>query len=604
MSVAAEIAAAEAAAAAAAAATTAAAETAAATTAATTAAETAAAQQAAQAAAATTAAQAGAGAGSGIMSAAPTAAAVAGPESAMAAQAAQGGVGAAAGAPPAGLEQLTQGVSTSPIDNPVITTDGVPTPRISQMPFQNVEPPFQPDSAAAFQPAPTAPPNLATRGITAAPPPPPVAPPPPPPAGLEQFGPYPELTVSGPPPGGEAFTAKTPGGMYTLPGEGGAVPQSAFERGLDKAMTWAEKNPYKTAAIAYTGANALGLLNPNYSNFNSAPYTGPLSKYKLSENYKPGSANPAQFQYNPRYAEGGIMQMAQGGITGSGNLNLNIPLDLGGGQNGTQSTPDFAFGNGNSGANTGYFGGNSGLLQQLQQFKPDYQTDNFQSKSNPINVGGSAGSSDVQSSHDMQNFAAGGPTGNLSSTLEYYTKMMEGEKPKIPAQHPTDSGIYHDTDPDTRSLDPYSAARTRQAKLNKRAYVAAPKGPEPYAGGQLNLNPPGAKPDATQYQEAAKGGIMGVSNLGGYAAGGNPRLLKGPGDGMSDNIPATINGRQPARLADGEFVIPADVVSHLGNGSTEAGAKVLHRMMTKVRQERTGNPRQGKQINPNKYIPR
>jgi hypothetical protein len=122
--------------------------------------------------------------------------------------------------------------------------------------------------------------------------------------------------------------------------------------------------------------------------------------------------------------------------------------------------------------------------------------------------------------------------------------------------------------------------------------------------GQLNLNPPGTKPDGTQYQEAAKGGIMGVSNLGGYAAGGNPRLLKGPGDGMSDNIPATINGRQPARLADGEFVIPADVVSHLGNGSTEAGAKVLHQMMTKVRQERTGNPKQGKQINPRKYMPR
>jgi hypothetical protein len=73
---------------------------------------------------------------------------------------------------------------------------------------------------------------------------------------------------------------------------------------------------------------------------------------------------------------------------------------------------------------------------------------------------------------------------------------------------------------------------------------------------------------------------------------------------MSDNIPATINGRQPARLADGEFVVPADVVSHLGNGSTDAGAKILHRMMTQVRKERTGNPKQGKQINPNKFMPK
>ena len=92
--------------------------------------------------------------------------------------------------------------------------------------------------------------------------------------------------------------------------------------------------------------------------------------------------------------------------------------------------------------------------------------------------------------------------------------------------------------------------------------------------------------------------------LGGYAAGGNPRLLRGPGDGMSDNIPAMIGRKQPARLADGEFVIPADVVSHLGNGSTEAGAKRLHEMMTRVRKERTGNPKQGKQINPNKFMPK
>jgi hypothetical protein len=96
----------------------------------------------------------------------------------------------------------------------------------------------------------------------------------------------------------------------------------------------------------------------------------------------------------------------------------------------------------------------------------------------------------------------------------------------------------------------------------------------------------------------------GITSLGGYAAGGNPRLLKGPGDGMSDNIPATINGRQPARLADGEFVIPADVVSHLGNGSTEAGAKQLHAMMDRVRKARTGNKKQGKQIVAAKYLPK
>lgn len=93
----------------------------------------------------------------------------------------------------------------------------------------------------------------------------------------------------------------------------------------------------------------------------------------------------------------------------------------------------------------------------------------------------------------------------------------------------------------------------------------------------------------------------GIADLGSYSDGG--RLLKGPGDGMSDNIPATISNKRPARLADGEFVVPADVVSHLGNGSTDAGAKQLYSMMDKVRSARTGRKAQGKQIRPQKYMP-
>jgi hypothetical protein len=85
-----------------------------------------------------------------------------------------------------------------------------------------------------------------------------------------------------------------------------------------------------------------------------------------------------------------------------------------------------------------------------------------------------------------------------------------------------------------------------------------------------------------------------------YARGG---YLDGPGDGMSDSIPATIAGKQPARLADGEFVVPADVVSHLGNGSTKAGAQRLYAMMDKVRKARTGTAKQGRQINPHKFLP-
>jgi hypothetical protein len=86
----------------------------------------------------------------------------------------------------------------------------------------------------------------------------------------------------------------------------------------------------------------------------------------------------------------------------------------------------------------------------------------------------------------------------------------------------------------------------------------------------------------------------------GMAKGG---YLNGQGDGMSDSIPATIEGKQPARLADGEFVIPADVVSHLGNGSSKAGSKRLYAMLDKVRHARTGNKKQGKEIKAEKYLP-
>ena len=114
---------------------------------------------------------------------------------------------------------------------------------------------------------------------------------------------------------------------------------------------------------------------------------------------------------------------------------------------------------------------------------------------------------------------------------------------------------------------------------------------------QYSYNPD----DQTYTEEGMAAG--GMASLPEYAAGG--KLLRGAGDGMSDDIPAVIKGKtnQRAALADGEFVIPADVVSHLGNGSTEAGAKRLYGMMDKVREARTGSRKQGKQIKAEKYMP-
>ena len=100
-----------------------------------------------------------------------------------------------------------------------------------------------------------------------------------------------------------------------------------------------------------------------------------------------------------------------------------------------------------------------------------------------------------------------------------------------------------------------------------------------------------------------------AANLGGMAAGGvaglahGGRYLHGKTDGMADKLDTTIDGTQAAKLSHGEFVIPADVVSHLGNGNSTAGADVLYKMMDRVRKARTGNHKQGKQINPEKFMP-
>lgn len=107
--------------------------------------------------------------------------------------------------------------------------------------------------------------------------------------------------------------------------------------------------------------------------------------------------------------------------------------------------------------------------------------------------------------------------------------------------------------------------------------------------------------NSTGMQKMAGGGI---SDLGDYSDGG--RLLKGPGDGVSDSIPAMIGSKQPARLADGEFVVPARIVSELGNGSTEAGARKLYAMMDRVQRARgktVGKGRVAKNTRADKYLP-
>ena len=98
-------------------------------------------------------------------------------------------------------------------------------------------------------------------------------------------------------------------------------------------------------------------------------------------------------------------------------------------------------------------------------------------------------------------------------------------------------------------------------------------------------------------------GLQDLASKLNFAKGGTARYLQGQTDGMADEIPSSIGGKEPAALSHGEFVIPADVVSHLGNGNSDAGAKKLYQMMDKLRMARTGTKKQGKKINPDKFMP-
>ena len=131
------------------------------------------------------------------------------------------------------------------------------------------------------------------------------------------------------------------------------------------------------------------------------------------------------------------------------------------------------------------------------------------------------------------------------------------------------------------------------------AQVATPSQIQAIQAQVANLQQNPAQAQNLAQVHAAHGGMM----PGGITGMSHGRYLQGSTDGMADKIDTSIDGVQPAKLSHGEFVIPADVVSHLGNGNSDAGAKNLYHMMDKIRMARTGTKKQGKEINPDKFMP-
>jgi len=192
-----------------------------------------------------------------------------------------------------------------------------------------------------------------------------------------------------------------------------------------------------------------------------------------------------------------------------------------------------------------------------QNMIPDMQSTQF--------AGG--GSINLQGTFDIGNSQGGGQMGSSNNPQPF---VGSNNAPSMMPQQGVTPLPGPAQDPRIRPL-PTDMETIRQSMMNTRGLQELTKGP------------------MSQGMAFAGGGI---SHLGDYSDGG--RLLRGPGDGISDSIPAMIGKKQPARLADGEFVVPARIVSELGNGSTEAGARKLYAMMDRVQKARGKTVGKGK----------
>ena len=307
--------------------------------------------------------------------------------------------------------------------------------------------------------------------------------------------------------------------------------------------------PETTAGkVALGGGLGLAALMAQERNKYGVPeaekYTGPLSKFSYNPNtYKPDLVAPPVNPYQARYASGGPVEM----MSNQAAMGANTMYPMANMATSSFATPYQTPQSTNMLANMAPSGGGA---VNIMSGEPSMQGTRMAS-------GGSIRHYDLGGEIGGAFNSIGNQVGNaLSGVNNLITNAGQGR-------------VSLADQPGTMSMDDPRFKARMEAMLQGK--------PVPqYASG-------------------------GISSLGSYSDGG--RMLKGPGDGMSDSIPARIGRKQEARLADGEFVVPADVVSHLGNGSTDAGAKQLYSMMDKVRTARTGRKSQGRQIKPHRYMP-
>jgi len=213
--------------------------------------------------------------------------------------------------------------------------------------------------------------------------------------------------------------------------------------------------------------------------------------------------------------------------------------------------------------------------------------------------------------------AAGGLYGMYQSQQKPEKTGYQGSIPKYEAVREQVANTY---DPerrpgsaarnyftDTKYAAPADAAAARTTAKQEAVGLEAVNKANPANQKRTVLQAGAEKKEAEKTETKPASSVIKDLPLAKNASGGvinmaRGRYLSGATDGMADKIPARIGGKQEARLSHGEFVIPADVVGHLGNGNSEAGAQRLYAMMDKIRKARTGTTKQGRQINPDKFL--
>jgi hypothetical protein len=342
-----------------------------------------------------------------------------------------------------------------------------------------------------------------------------------------------------------------------------SLSDSAIGRGMKTAMDYVGKNPLTSLGGVMT-AQKIGLFGGNdggepKDEYKRTPYAGLSPSFASTESgeyRQPGG--PSKYLYG--FADGGITgpveQMSNMNAIGGNTMYpmANIPrLEY---ANPVQQRP---------------------VSENIMTMGGDSPTDPYTGQLK-FNEGGYAEDKKKREAAEQRKHYSQLMEGRSGSDLE--NDIAQGQA--IAAKARGSSAGIIPFDRETQLGTPTVAAKNKLTSMFKG------KGIKSYL--PKTLDPQSGSAGAGETEYAAAGGVM--YGLGGYSDGG--RLLKGPGDGVSDSIPATIGNRQPARLADGEFVIPARIVSELGNGSTEAGARQLYAMMERIQKGRKKSVGKGK----------